>query len=310
MEPKSAMMTAPDTTVDVILNQQSGIDDKSDIASVIKRLFESRQINARIFVAHSGAQLIEFARRARESDCNVVVAAGGDGTISAVANELAGTNKALAILPQGTLNHFAKDLNMPLDLEPAVQSIAAGNTVQVDIGEVNGHTFINNSSLGLYPSIVTERRKKQRLGFRKWPAFVWAAVTVLRRYPFLDVKLSVNGSEFTSRTPFVFVGNNEYHMESFQIGGRDCLDKGHLSLYMTHRTGRLGLLRLAFRALFGGLREEKDFMALCSREVWIDTRKKSVRVALDGEVQMMQPPLHYRVRPLALRVIVPAKENG
>jgi len=162
---------------------------------------------------------------------------------------------------------------------------------------------VNNSSLGLYPSIVRERQKQQRLGWGKWPAYVWAALAVLRRYPFLNVLLSVDGKELVSRTPFVFIGNNEYEMESLNIGGRTCLDAGKLSLYMSDRTSRLGLLRLALRALFGGLRQEKDFIALCTKEVWIGTKHRHVRVALDGEVLMMEPPLHYRVRPRALRVL-------
>jgi diacylglycerol kinase family enzyme len=128
---------------------------------------------------------------------------------------------------------------------------------------------------------------------------------VLRRYPFLTVRLSTDTKEMVRRTPFIFVGNNEYEMESFNVGARSCLDAGQLSLYTAHRTGRLGLLRFAFRALFGGLRDEDDFDALCTSEVWIETRRSRLRVATDGEVTIMTTPLHYRVRPGALRVLVP-----
>ena len=120
--------------------------------------------------------------------------------------------------------------------------------------------------------------------------------------------MSVDGKELNSRTPFVFIGNNEYEMETLNIGGRACLDAGKLSLYMTNRTDRVGLVRLALRALFGGLRQEKDFLALCTKEIWIGTKHKRVRVALDGEVTVMEPPLHYRVRPRELRVLAPT--NG
>ena len=205
------------------------------------------------------------------------------------------------------MNHFAKDLQIPLELEQAVATIVAGHETSVDVGEVNGRTFINNSSLGLYPSIVREREKQQRLGWGKWPAYVWAAVAVLRRYPFLDIRLEVGGKALSRRTPFVFIGNNEYEMETLNIGGRACLDAGELSLYMSHRTSRLGLIRLALRALFGGLRQEKDFIALCTKEIWIGTKHKRVRVALDGEVTTIEPPLHYRVRQRELRVLTPEK---
>jgi diacylglycerol kinase family enzyme len=126
----------------------------------------------------------------------------------------------------------------------------------------------------------------------------------LRRYPFLDVRLSADGKDFAGHTPFVFIGNNEYEMESFDIGGRKCLDAGRLSLYMTHRVGRLGLLRLAVRALAGRLRQTKDFVALCTEDVLIETRRRRIRVSADGEVAIMVAPLRYRVRPRALRVIV------
>ena len=97
-------------------------------------------------------------------------------------------------------------------------------------------------------------------------------------------------------------------METLNIGGRAHLDKGELSLYMTNRTGRLGLVRLALRALLRGLHQEKDFVALCTKEIWIETRHKHVRVALDGEVTRMLPPLNYRARPKALRVLTPAND--
>jgi diacylglycerol kinase family enzyme len=106
-------------------------------------------------------------------------------------------------------------------------------------------------------------------------------------------------------TPFVFVGNNEYVMYLFNIGVREHLDRGLLSIYITHRTSRLRLIGLALRAVVGRLREDKDFLALRSNEVNIHTAHKRLRVALDGEITVLQPPLNYRVRSRALRVIVP-----
>ena len=256
-------------------------------------------------MAKNGPDVVEITTRAVKENYQTIIAGGGDGTISSVASVLAGTDRILGVLPLGTLNHFAKDLHIPLDLEGAIDTIGASHVMRVDVGEVNGRFFLNNSSLGLYPRIVREREKQQRLGWGKWPAFVWAAVAVLRRYPLLDVRLSLDEGEFALRTPFVFVGNNEYQMETFNVGARSCLDRGELSLYITNRTGRFGLMRLALRALFGGLRKERDFTAMCTKEVWIKTRHRRLRVAFDGETTVIEPPLHYRVRPGALRVIAP-----
>src|SRR6267142_3059028 len=291
--------------IEVILNAHSGTDDKKDVHRRLQKLFVASGFDARISIARTGARVVELAQRAGRSDADIIVAGGGDGTINSVASAALESDKTLGVLPFGTMNHFAKDLHIPLDLDDAIKTIAAGQVIEIDVGEVNGRVFVNNSSLGLYPSIVRERQKQQRLGWGKWPAYVWAALAVLRRYPFLDVRLSIDGKELASRTPFVFIGNNEYEMETLNIGGRACLDAGKLSLYMSDRTSRLGLFRLALRALFGGLRQEKDFIALCTKEIWIGTRHRRVRVALDGEVVLMEPPLHYRVRPRALRVLAP-----
>ena len=125
----------------------------------------------------------------------------------------------LGVLPLGTLNHFAKDLNIPPDLDAAVNIIANRKTLDIDVGEVNGRVFINNSSLGLYPDVVRGRELRQRLGFGKWHSLARSAFSVFRRYPLLDVRLTVDGKEITTRTPFVFIGNNEYQIESFDIGG-------------------------------------------------------------------------------------------
>ncbi len=296
--------------IEVILNTCSGDGAKEDVKLRLAQAFKANGLEARISLARTGAEVVDLAQRAARSDAQTVVAGGGDGTINSVASSIIGSEKALGVLPFGTMNHFAKDLHIPLDLEGAIQTIAAGQTAKVDIGEVNGHIFLNNSSLGLYPSIVREREKQQRLGSGKWPAYVWAALSVLRRYPFLDIRLGVDGKELKRRTPFVFIGNNEYEMETLNIGGRACLDAGELSLYMTLRTGRLGLVRLALRALFGGLHQDKDFLALCTEEIWIGTKHKRLRVALDGEVRMMEPPLHYLVRPRALRVLAPTNDHA
>ena len=291
--------------LDVIINAGAGADGKDRLQDQLVELFDRSGIDARVSLARSGAEITELAKKAVQGDADTIVAGGGDGTISSVASIIIGSGKTLGVLPFGTLNHFAKDLNIPLDVEGAVETIIAGRAIEVDVGEVNGEIFLNNSSLGLYPSIVREREKQQRLGHGKWPAFVWAALSVLRRYPFLDVRLNVEGKELTLKSPFIFIGNNEYQMERLSIGGRQQLDGGKLSLYVTHRTGRLGLVRLALRALFGGLRQEKDFLALQTEEIWLGTRHRRVRVAFDGEVTVMEPPLHYQIHPRALRVLAP-----
>jgi len=295
--------------LEVILNAHSGFQNHEDARHRLEELFAQHGTDAKITIAHSVKEIQKLARAAAAGPSSTIIVGGGDGTINTFASAIveSGAEKLLGVLPLGTLNHFAQDLQMPLDLAEAVAVIVKAHQATIDVGEVNGRIFINNSSLGLYPQIVRERVKHQRLGHGKWPAFVWAALSVFRRYPFVDVRLIGAGKRLNYRTPFVFVGNNEYEMEGFGIGRREHLDAGSLSLYITRRVGRWGLIRLALRALLGHLREVKDFEAVTTTQFTIDSKRRRLRVAFDGEIDILETPLHYRVRPQALRVIVPSK---
>ena len=153
------------------------------------------------------------------ADADTVVFGGGDGTVSTGAAALAGGPKALGVLPLGTFNHFARDLGIPLELEDAVRTIAVGHVREVDVGEVNGRPFVNNSSIGLYPEMVRVRDELRRHhGMRKGTAMLGAAREVLRDPPFLRVDLRVLDDVARVRTPFVFVGNNRYEMDALRAG--------------------------------------------------------------------------------------------
>jgi diacylglycerol kinase family enzyme len=300
-------------SIEVILNASAGSGDCERAREVLQIIFGEAGVSARVRLARDGEEIAELARRAALSpDCQVVWAGGGDGTVGSVAAALVNTDKALGVLPLGTLNHFAKDLGIPLELEEAARALLSGRTVRADAAEVNGRVFVNNSGLGLYPSIVREReRRQERHGLGKWAALAWATLTVLRRYPYLRARLSADGRTLARRTPFVFVGNNEYELDAFRIGARRRLDGGRLSVHLTRRdAGRLGLARLALGALAGRLREDRDFESLQTEELTIETRQRRARVSLDGEVTVMETPLRYRILPGALKVVVPGGDDS
>jgi diacylglycerol kinase family enzyme len=296
----------------IIVSTSAGSDEKKGLETRLKAFFDSRHRDVRIWVANSGDEIPDLARHALGEHADPIAAGGGDGTVNAVASVLAETGKTLGVLPLGTLNHFAQDLGIPLDLEQAAQILVDGGVAQIDIGEVNGRIFVNNSSLGLYPSIVHGRETLQdRLEYGKWPAFLWASLSALRRYPILEARLRVDDKELVRHTPFIFVGNNRYQIEGFNIGSRTKLDSGWLWLYTTREIGRLGLLRFGLRALARSLRNDKDFDIMRTKEIVIETRHRSrLRVATDGEVTIMETPLTYRIRPGALRVAVPKEKIG
>lgn len=296
--------------VSVVLNASSGSAEGQGTADRVREAFRTAGAEARVHSAESGEELGDLARRAASDGSAAVVAGGGDGTVSSVAAAVVGGEKELGVLPLGTLNHFARDLGIPEDLAAAARTIVEGESSPVDVGEVNGRIFLNNSSIGLYPRIVKHREDRQeRLGRGKLPALVWATIHALRRHRPLDVILSVDGREIRRSTAFVFVGNNVYDMEGFDIGTRQRLDGGELSVYLSRAVRPFELLALGFRALFGRLKDAKGFESLRTPELTIETRGREIRVATDGEIAMVETPLRYRIRPRALKVVVPRKEG-
>ena len=290
----------------VIVNAGSGGGNDAALVDRLAVHFKAAGLHAEIELAHGGDEIITAVGNAVARRPPLIVAGGGDGTVSTVAAALVDTGIIFGVLPLGTLNHFAKDLGIPLELADAVAVLAHGEAGRVDVGEVNGRIFVNNSSLGLYPDIVHDRERQQkRLRRGKWPAFVWATLSALRRYPFLFVALVVDGKEVLRKTPFVFIGNNEYRMEGFAIGERSGLEDGLLSLYVAQRPGRWRLVQLALRALTGRLRQARDFDAITATDIVVQSKRKRIRVATDGEVTVMTPPLKYRVRPASLIVMRP-----
>lgn len=295
--------------IEVIINAGSGSVLGEETSQSLRERFIAYGIRANVHLAKTGAEIELLARHAVEGDANIVIAGGGDGTISTVAAEVAKAGRILGVLPLGTLNNFSKDLGIPQDVRGAVRLIANGETRLIDLAEVNGRIFINNSSIGLYPKIVIHREEQQRLGSGKWNAAFWAALRMFRLSPFLKVNIELAGRQFQRKTPFVFVGNNDYEMNLYNIGRRPALDNGKLSVYFLHRSGRWGVMLLLFHTAFGKLKQWKDFEEVNTDEVIIQTRKKRLHVAFDGEVRIMETPLRYKILPGALRVIAPAGEG-
>ena len=292
----------------MIINAGAGNPHVEDRSRELTSLFLAGGIHVDVRLARSGSDIDTLVREAVGEHPPMLIAAGGDGTISTAAAALAGTDITLGVLPFGTLNHFAKDLGIPLELEASVQNIVENNVIQVDVAEVNGRVFINNSSLGLYPDMVRDRERQQsRLGRGKWRSFLWASLSVLRRFPFLVVRIEVESVTRDFVTPVVFIGNNEYKMEGFDIGARESLERGVLCVYIVKKQRRAALIRLSLAALLGRLEQERDFDSLTTTELVIETSRNRVLVSTDGEVQPMTSPLHYRIRPRELRVIVPRK---
>ena len=296
----------------VVINAGAGQGHGREQADRVVEAFAGLGFAAQVALARDGAQVASAVQAALDRGARLLVGGGGDGTLNQVASALLahprGADVEFGILPLGTLNHFAKDLGIPLELKEAAAVAVHGRVATIDIAEVNGRPFLNNSSLGLYPDIVHERKRQQsRLGRGKWPAFVWATLAALRRYSFHTVSLQSEGRERVLRTPFVFVGNNDYDFAGMDIGARHCLDRGELCVWVAHHTGRLGLLWFALAALFGQLGRVHGLDHLRTAELVIEAHAPRLRVSTDGEEAELYTPLRYRSRPRALRVRVPVE---
>lgn len=295
----------------MLLNSSAGSDagkTRDDLRAELEAAFREHAISAS-FEFVPGSELQAAAQRAVKTatagEIDAIIAGGGDGTIHTVAGAVAGTDIPLGIIPLGTLNHFAKDLRIPLLIGDAVAVIADGMHRPVDVGEVNGEIFINNSSIGIYPYVVLDRdRRRKRLGLSKWPAMIMAGLRAFWNLPLRRLRIRAQNWQEACRSPCVFVGNNEYHLKGSSFGSRERLDGGELCLFVARTQSRLALLWLAVRCV-AGVVDQRDLQPVATSDVEVSSRRKRLLVALDGEIQWMRTPLHYRTRPAALRVLAP-----
>ena len=293
-------------SIPVLINQDGGTAKADpEIADKIAGALRTAGIDPAIEPI-AGGHCAERCKALASSGAQIVIVGGGDGTISAAASALAGTRTALGILPLGTLNHFARDLGIDADLEEAAKIIAAGKRTKVDIAEVNGRTFINNSAVGLYPLMVIDRESQQRrLGRSKRLALVVASVRTLLRFGHQRLTLAIEGEKARVDTPLLFVGNNDYRLDLRGAGQRRSIAGGHLCVVAMAKNTRRGFFAAAARALVGRSRKRDMIQTGNVSALRVDSRRSVLSITLDGEVATIKPPLDYRIRPGALIVLAP-----
>ena len=290
----------------MLLNCGSGtIRADPDIAGKVEDALRRAGLNPAIELIDGGDCEVR-ARAISERGDPLLIVGGGDGSISAAATALVGTDTKLGILPLGTLNHFARDLGISFELEKAAQVIAIGNEQRVDIGEMNGRLFINNSAIGLYPLMVVDRDlQRKRLGRSKRLAMLVASARTLLRFNHQRLTLTVNNEQARVDTPLLFVGNNEYRIGLPEAGRRESLQDGILDVLVMRKKTRRSLVAASIRALLGRARKD-DMVRLDNvQRLQVGSQRSHLTVSLDGEVIGAASPLDYRIRKQALRVIVP-----
>lgn len=298
----------------VILNRQAGTLAGlpfDEAAAAIRAPFQAQGAEVTV-EGTDGPGCSARVEEAARSDADVVVVGGGDGTIATAVNIVLPTGKAMGFLPLGTMNLLTRDLNTPLDPAEAAAALAAGTLGAIDVGEVNGEVFLTASVLGLYPTVVQEReRQRSRLGLRKWPAMALAIAKGLYRLPIVDARLDLgteHGEKLGAvrvRTPILAVSNNPYAHGFGPVVRRTVLDSGKLGVYVAHHQDAWGMMRLMGRMMLGTWQQDQELDAFHSTGLTVHSRRRHLRVANDGEVRKLVPPLVYRIRPGALRVLMP-----
>jgi YegS/Rv2252/BmrU family lipid kinase len=293
-------------SVTVLINRAGGAAQADrNIGDKVAEALRQAGVDAGVELIAGGECEVRSRAIAERGD-DLLIVGGGDGTISAAASALAGTETLLGILPLGTLNHFARDLGIPADLTEAARLIATRRVKSVDVAEMNGRVFINNSAIGLYPLMVVDRDvQRARLGRSKRLAMIVAAVRTLARFRHHRLTLTINDQKTTVDTPLLFVGNNRYRLDIGAAGERENIDEGCLSVFVMRKNSRRGLIAASVRALFNRRKPGEMLELEHVERLRVASSRSMLAVSLDGEVVRAAPPLEYKIRKKALRVIAP-----
>lgn len=304
MDPSPTPSLDPDR-IRVVMNAGSGKRRGAALAREVAEAFAACGREAEVRLA-KGVELVAETDRALADRCGVVVAAGGDGTINAVASRLAGTEARMGVIPCGTFNYVARGLGLPETPAEAVRAICAGRERPLDLGEVNGRVFLNNASLGAYPEILRRRERIYHRWGRSRVAANWSVVLALWEFRArMRLRVTIDGETRRFKTPLLFVANNAFQLAQFDLDGRACLEDRRFALFVAPDSDRWKLIRLALKLMLGRLRAARDFELICGREILVETRARRRLIACDGEREAMRGPFRFSRRLNAVRVLVP-----
>lgn len=294
-----------------ILNREGGTLRTTDLdwlSAHIRGSFDKAGHNVDIDIVRGGEVEAALKRAAAAPDVDAVVAAGGDGTISAAAAALMNSDKALAVLPAGTMNLFARSLKIPLSLSEAVEALAAGTERRVDIATADGRPFIHQFSIGLHARMVMLRSRFEygsRLG--KMLASVRASFAVIARPPTMDIELDMEGTKVVATTSGIGISNNLFG--DGHLPYADEPDRGVLGIYVLGAAGRLEIAWLML-ALAAGRWKDVDTVEIHETEqaVLCIRSRRRLRAVIDGELCSVGERVELRIHPGALTVLVPHTE--
>lgn len=246
-------------------------------------------------------------RHRQAENVGVVVAAGGDGTLNAVASKLMGTDIPMGILPLGTFNYVARVLNIPLDLLDAAKAIGEGQPRSVHVAQLNQHIYLNNASLGLYPLFI-QKREQFNKHFGRFPlhAYTSALDVLIRDRKELKLEVEVDGQRYPVKTPLIFFGNNQLQLAEMKLRIAEAAEAGKVAGVVVAKSDKRTLFKTLWQLIKGNLDQASDVYSFAADEVIVHSKRNKLTVAVDGEIVTMTPPLKITVRKHALNIMVPA----
>lgn len=246
-------------------------------------------------------------RHRQAENVGVVVAAGGDGTLNAVASKLMGTDIPMGILPLGTFNYVARVLNIPLDLLDAAKVISEGQPRPVHVAQLNQHIYLNNASLGLYPLFI-QKREQFNKHFGRFPlhAYTSALDVLIRDRKELKLEVEVDGQRYPVKTPLIFFGNNQLQLAEMKLRIAEAAEAGKVAGVVVAKSDKRTLFKTLWQLIKGNLDQASDVYSFAADEVIVHSKRNKLTVAVDGEIVTMTPPLKITVRKHALNIMVPA----
>jgi diacylglycerol kinase family enzyme len=258
------------------------------------------------------ASLDEQIECAVAGECDVIVAAGGDGTVTAVADAILGTDKTLGILPLGTVNRLARDLHVPLPLAKAIATLVDGEVQRIDAAEVNGLVFLHNVTIGMVPRIALEREKIRGMpGLSPKAGFLKYCVERLSLAKRLAIEVDPSdGPVRIYRARAVIIANNPFDEGFGRVLSRERIDHGELAIYVVKQMGLVDFFRLASEMIAGRWQHDAALIVDSARAVTIRLKRGDVMVTIDGDVERLSVPLDFRVLPSALSVIAPPSSQA
>lgn len=286
----------------IILNPRSGSKGRDDVDP--SDLFETA--GAGFHRLGPKTDLARTVQGALDGGCDIVIAAGGDGTISGVAEHVSDRGIPLGVVPLGTFNYFARSLCIPEDPQEALHWARNGVDKALMVGDVNGRKFINNASLGAYAAVLEVREDIYRNWGRSRLAAYWSVIVAMATlYRPLRMRITVDGEVHDQRSPMAFVAICPYQLDEFGLEGSEAVRDGKLALFVARDAGRLTLFWRAIRIFFKGARKNRDYTLHIGSDILIETSRRHRLVARDGEREPMPGPYRFRALKDALRVRVP-----